>query len=74
MTDCLVDDLEEAIRAHILNALGPDPSGELSRMPLADLMLTYGNWRARHISPQPRTVHVSREFEANPKSVEPRSR
>ncbi len=40
-----VDDLEQLIHRDVLAKLGPDPSGELSVMPLASLLIVYFNWR-----------------------------
>lgn len=61
----LVDELESLITTDVLNQLGSDPSGELRKMSLADLLIIFANWRARFPSPIPRTVHRSAELEKN---------
>lgn len=66
MTNDVADELEEALRVHMIRAMPADGSGELAAMSLSSLMLTYGNWRARFISPQPRVVHISAELAASP--------
>ena len=66
----LVDRLREAIRSQIQGELGGDPSGELGNMSLADLLIIYGNWKARHVSQQPRKVHRSTDLVANPRYTE----
>lgn len=60
----IADRLERVARRHVEAALPPDPSGELAKMRLADLLMTYGNWRGRFVTPRPRKVHASRELEA----------
>lgn len=62
----LVDRLEVVIRRHILKRMGPDPAEDLVRMSLPELMLVYGNWRARIPSPRPRKVHTSSVLAASP--------
>ena len=69
----IVDDLELLIRRDVLAKLGPDPSGELSVMPLASLLIIliiYFNWRARFILVRPRLAHLSAELLASPKCLE----
>ncbi len=63
-----VNSLRTSMRAHLLNELGNDPSGELGNMSLEELLLIYGNWRRRFVSERPRKVHQSNEMLANPKS------
>lgn len=65
-----VDDLEQLIHRDVLAKLGPDPSGELSVMPLASLLIIYFNWRARFIPVRPRLAHLSAELLASPKCLE----
>jgi hypothetical protein len=60
----LVDALEAEIRDYLLDAMAPDSSGELAQMTLADLHITYLNWRGRFISQRPRKVHTSQEIDA----------
>lgn len=70
MTDDLAVQLEEALREYVLQRLPPDPSGELADKGLADLLLVYGNWRARFVAPRSRRVHSSNKLRSNPKSAE----
>jgi len=58
----MADRLERVARGHVVAALPPDPSGELAAKRLADLLMTYGNWRGRFVPQQPRGVHISREL------------
>lgn len=62
----LVDELEQAIRDHILSVMPTDSAGELASMQLGDLLTFYGAWRSRLVSPRPRKTHTSRELQANP--------
>lgn len=66
----VVDRLEVLIRRYLLAELGTDASGELSGASLASLVITYLNWRSRHIPARPRNVHLARELQASPKYTE----
>jgi hypothetical protein len=50
----------------------PDPGGDLAAMSLSDLLIVYGNWRARIPSEAPREVHRSRRLSDNAKLTEHR--
>jgi len=65
-----VDELRARIRQMLLDELPADASGELVAKRLDELLLVYGNWRARHVRAVPRTPHVSGELAASPKRVE----
>lgn len=62
--------MKRVAREHVLAEMPDDPSGELEAMPLGDLLISYGTWRARLIPPQPRVCHLSRELQASPKATE----
>ncbi len=66
----LADRLRDAIRNHILTELSTDSGGELEAKTLGELLIAYGNWRARFVPQRPRTVHRSNELDANSKSSE----
>jgi hypothetical protein len=57
--------VEDAVRAYVLANMPPDPSGELASKPFRETLHIYGNWRGRHPSARPRTVHRSREMLAS---------
>lgn len=64
--------LQADIRAHILANLPHDVAdavvvAELAVLPLARLLIAYHNWLSRLVRAVPRSVHLSREFAANPK-------
>jgi hypothetical protein len=67
-------DLKADLRAQIIATLPHDPTDakaltELGAMTLFDLLLRYHNWLARLVRPVPRSVHLSREFRANPRKT-----
>jgi len=72
LVEALADQLEQAIRNHVLTLMPPDPSGEVAAKTLSDLLHTFGVWRDRHVSPRPRRVHTSNEMRASPKAQEHR--
>jgi len=61
----LVAEFTETFRKEVLRRLGPDAEKDLGAQPLAQLLITYGNWRDRFPTPNPRTVHVSSAVKAN---------
>ena len=63
--DDLADRVEEGVRAYVLKRMPPDPSGELATEDFRGLLHIYANWRGRHPSPRPRSVHRSREMTAS---------
>jgi hypothetical protein len=67
MSPTLVDDLEQAIRQHLLASLPADPTGTLSSKNLPDLLIVYFTWRGRLIPARPRKVHESGALNASPK-------
>lgn len=71
--DELIADLEKVTRRCVLDAMPADASGELEKMSLADLLLTYGNWRSRLIPQRPRRVHLSEELKDSPAAAEHRA-
>ena len=58
--------IEQAVRKYVLAVMPRDPSGELPKQDLADLLMTFGNWRRRFVHAHPRAVQLSRELAANP--------
>src|SRR5947209_2587200 len=58
----LVSDIEDTIRGHVIAKMPPDSTGDLSSMPLRQLLGVYWTWRERFPEPRPRTVHRSREL------------
>jgi hypothetical protein len=69
MSANIISSLKEAIRNYLLQNLPPDPSGELNGKYLADLLIVYGNWRARYIPQGPRVVHVAAELKGSQEYV-----
>ena len=69
----VIDELQVVMTTDLRAKMGPDPSGELGTMPLARLLITYYNWRARFVSTQPRQAHISSELAADAKYVEHQS-
>jgi hypothetical protein len=61
------DQLLTAVREYVLGVLPPDGSGELSAMPLRDLLTTFFNSQGRLIPARARDCHVSAEMRASPK-------
>lgn len=61
----LVSDIEHTIRRHVIAKMPPDTTGELSSMPLRELLGVYWTWRERFPEPRPRTVHRSQELDAS---------
>ena len=61
----LADQVEDAVRAYVLQKMPPDPTGELAAKPFRELLHIYGNWRGRHPYPRSRSVHRSREMHAS---------
>ncbi len=61
----LVDDIEDTIRKHIVGMMPSDGTGELSSMPLPQLLGVYWTWRERFPAPRPRTPHRSQELDAS---------
>ncbi|HUB73083.1 MAG TPA: hypothetical protein VL979_03465 [Solirubrobacteraceae bacterium] len=57
--------LEAAVRGYVIAQAGGDPSGDLSLMPLGELVTVFFSWRARHIPARPRICHVSQEMQAS---------
>lgn len=68
--EAFVAELERLIRAHILDTMPEDDSGELAAASLNELLMTYGNWRARFVHAHPRTVHLASKLRASPKLAE----
>ena len=68
--DELVTSLERLIRLCLLERLPEDPSGELAAMDFRNLLVIYGNWRARVPSMTPRATRMSSVLAASPKRVE----
>jgi hypothetical protein len=64
----LVDDIEDTVRNHVIGRMPTDSTGELSSMPLRQLLGVYWTWRDRFPSPRARTVHRSRELDASPRA------
>jgi hypothetical protein len=64
------DRLQAAVREYVLGVLPPDGSGELSAMPLRDLLTTFFNSQGRLIPARARDCHVSAEMRASPKFTE----
>jgi hypothetical protein len=64
----LVDDIEDTVRQHVIAKMPPDVSGELSAMPLRQVLGIYWTWRQRFPSTRVRTVHRSRELDASPQA------
>jgi len=62
----LVRKLEDAVRAHLLGLMPPDPSGQLAGMPLGSLLIRWFNWRDRFVPARPRVVHFSAELASGP--------
>ena len=61
----LADRVEDAVRAYVVAKMPADASGELAGKPFRELLHIYGNWRGRHPSARPRTVHQSMEMLAS---------
>lgn len=61
----LVDDIEGTVRSHAIAKMPPDRTGELTSMPLRQLLGVYWTWRERFPAPRPRKVHRSRELAAS---------
>ena len=61
----LVADIEDTVRAHIVAQMPPDSTGELSSMPLRELLGVYWTWRERFPVSRPRTVHRSKELDVS---------
>lgn len=59
------DRLEAAVSAYVLAGMPPEPTGELAKKPMRDLLHIYANWRARNPGPRVRTVHMSAEMAAS---------
>lgn len=68
----IADRLERAIRDHALGEMPIDSQREIIRMRFSDLMLTYGNWRARLVEPRVRQVHRSGELDRDAKASDNR--
>jgi hypothetical protein len=64
------DQLQGAVCEYVLGVLPPDGSGELSAMPLRDLLTTFFNSQDRLIPARARDCHVSAEMRASPKFTE----
>jgi hypothetical protein len=64
----LIADLRDLMTNHLLMEIPADPTGELNSKTLNELLLIFGNWRARFVPANARTVHRSPELIANPKS------
>jgi hypothetical protein len=64
------DQLQGAVRAYVIGGLPPDGSGELSAMPLRDLLTTFFNSQGRLIPPRARHCHISAEMRASRKFTE----
>src|SRR5947209_8653798 len=70
MSTQLIDDLEQAMCGAMLERMPKDPTGEMASMAVSELLIEYGNWRARLIAPRPRAAHVSRELAASMMTTE----
>lgn len=66
----LIERLEEVTRQHLLDAMPVDPSGELAKLSLADVLISWGTWKSRLIPARPRRAHVSSELRASEKASE----
>jgi hypothetical protein len=64
----VIDRLEEATRQHLVGAMPIDPSGELARLSLADLLISWGTWKGWLIASRPRRAHLSAELQASEKA------
>ena len=67
-TKGLVEDIEDTIRMLVIAKMPPDSTGELSSMPLRQLLGVYWTWRERFPSLRPRRVHRSRDLKASPRA------
>ena len=70
MQQAIHDQLQTAVREYILGILPPDGSGELSAMPLRDLLTAFFNSQGRLIPARARLCHISAEMRASPKFTE----
>jgi hypothetical protein len=68
-----VGEVEELIRQDLVSRLGPDPSGELARASLRDVLIMKMNWRGRFVPERPRTAHLSGELQSAANYEEHRS-
>ena len=60
-----VADIEDTVRGHVIAQMPADSTGELSKMPLRQLLGVYWTWRERFPAPRPRAVHRSQELDAS---------
>ena len=66
----LVDQTEDVIRTYVLGELPKDDAAALDAMPLKNLLIVYGDWRARLIPAGRRQVHRSSELAQSAKAAE----
>jgi len=69
LSEDLVDSLREEIRKYIMKEIPADQSGEIAGVSFQELLIVYGNWRARHVPRHPRAVHISTELQMNQKYI-----
>lgn len=69
MTRHIVDRLERMISRHVLESMPSSAQTHLADKRVSDLLIEYGTWRDRFVSPTPRTVKLSRELKASPKAT-----
>src|SRR5689334_5289618 len=61
----LVTDIEDTVRGHVIAQMPADTTGELSAMPLRELLSVYWTWRERFPAQRPRAVHRSKELDVS---------
>jgi hypothetical protein len=64
----LVAEIEDTVRGHVIAQMPADSTGELSSMPLRQLLGVYWTWRERFPATRPRAVHRSQELDTSPEA------